>query len=192
MFCTGVEGISTNDVIYTASVSHHVNLAFHWTIAHQGSQFTSCVCIYAQGYLPVVSVHNGCMKAFGEGRHGMQVSMGISLPAADRPINHLIRSSGPYCYWTSPFPYEIISPIPYSPFAMLLCWKRMRKDESLHLPHWTVHGNPISLRPCTLLSSFFILNSLILSLPVLSAHNGFDSWTPSCRSHWCLVYLYSL
>lgn len=128
MFCTGVEGISTNDVIYTASVSHHVNLAFHWTIAHQGSQFTSCVCIYAQGYLPVVSVHNGCMKAFGEGRHGMQVSMGISLPAADRPINHLIRSSGPYCYWTSPFPYESYPPshiLPWLCFCVEKEWEKM-------------------------------------------------------------------
>lgn len=134
MFCAAVEGISTNDVIYTASVSHHVNLAFRWTIAHQGSQFTSCVCIYAQGYLPIVSVHNGCMKAFGEGRHEMQVSVGISLPAADRPINHLICSSGPYCYWTSPFPLWIISP-PSHIFPLLCCCVEKEWEEMNHFTY---------------------------------------------------------
>lgn len=68
MFLSGVEGISTNDVITTALVSQYVNLEFHCAFACQGSQFTSCVCIYAQGYLLTFSKHNEGTKTFGHGR----------------------------------------------------------------------------------------------------------------------------
>lgn len=175
MFYTGIEGIGTNDVSATASVSHHVNLALHWTIARQGSQFTSCACIYAEGHLLIFFMHNGGMKDFGDRQYGMQVSLRIGLPEADRPINHLTCPSGVVLNVTEHAPPpSLMNHIPHLCLALLLENNTRRQTAPL-----------TSLDSS--LSSFFILNPFILSLPILSAHNGF--WF---LCYWHTVLLQSL
>lgn len=174
MFYTGIEGIGTNDVSATASVSHHVNLALHWTIARQGSQFTSCTCIYAEGHLLIFFMPNGGMKDFGDRQYGMQVSLRIGLPEADRPINHLTCPSGVVLNVTEHAPPpSLMNHIPHLCLALLLENNTRRQTAPLH--HRTV------LYPHSL---SWILSSY--HCPYCQHTMAFDSCaidTQSCCSH---------
>lgn len=129
--------------------------------------------------MPIVSLHNGGIKVFGERRYWMQVSLGVGLPVAHWPINHLLCYSGP--------PLLNISLSPYPTFCsiMLLRLKRIREDKSPHLPHWAVSVNPIALHSCT--SSSFPLQSYFCSSST-QRHIGetVPAPSPSSSSSHCI------
>lgn len=75
-------------------------------------------------------MHNGVMKDFGDGRYGMQVSLGISLPEADRPISHLKYPSGVVFNEHAP-PPSLMNHIPHLCFALMLENNTRRQTASL-------------------------------------------------------------
>lgn len=160
MSYTGIEDTGTNNMISTGSVLHHVNPTFHWTLVHHGSQSPSYVCIYAQGYLLMLSMHNMVSRSLeteGSGC-GSHWELDLLKHTARLTIESLRESS---VLLNVPHMNHIPLPV----FCSFI-WKESQMTKC-PIPHWTGPFNPISL------SSFFILNSLILSPSILSAHSAF-------------------
>lgn len=82
-------------------------------------------------------MHNGGMKDFGDRRYGMQVSLRIGLPEADRPINHLTCPTGVVLNVTEHAPPpSLMNHIPHLCLALLLENNTRRQTAPLH--HRTV------------------------------------------------------
>lgn len=175
MFYTGIEDIGTNNMICTGSALHHVNPTFHWTVVHHGSQSPSYVCIYAQGYLLILSMHNMVSRSPETEGIGCRSHWELDLlKHTGRLTSESLRVEGPQCDWMCPFPCES-----HSPSCFLL-----KQMTNCPVPHWTGPFNPISL------SSFFVLNSLILSPSILSAHSAFwFLYFPLPCLYWLTVLL---
>lgn len=123
MFYNSIEGINTNNVISTASALHHVNLAYHWTIAHQGSQFTSCSCIYAQEThqcSPCIMVTSRSLETGGMGCWS-RWKFFLCNRLAIQPLHKYQQSSQPLNISLPPWITSLLL-ILFS--IMALCWTR--------------------------------------------------------------------